>query len=120
MSRTGPTNPVLQNIIAELKKRANVQRVSLWKRVALDLEKATRNRRLVNLSKLNRVTKEDDIVIVPGKVLGTGKLEHKITISAFQFSESAKDKLKKAGANIVSLLDVSKDSPKGKKIRIIG
>ena len=120
MSRTGPTNPTLQNIIAELKKRANEQKVSLWKRVALDLEKATRQRRLVNLSKLNRVTEENETVIVPGKVLGSGKMEHKITIAAYQFSGSSKEKLKQAGSKIVSLLDISKENPKGKKIRIIG
>ncbi|MCH8066984.1 MAG: 50S ribosomal protein L18e [Nanoarchaeota archaeon] len=120
MKRTGPTNPLLQDLIGELKKRSNEQSVNLWKRVALDLERPTRNRRAVNLSRINRYTKENEVIVVPGKVLGSGNLNHKLTISAYQFSEQAKDKLEKNGSQIVNLLDLSKEKPNGKKIRIIG
>jgi|SRR3989344_2339974 len=117
---TGPTNSVLVGIIEELKKRSSDQKVNLWRRIALDLEKPTRQRRVVNLSSLSRFTKENEIIIVPGKVLGAGSLNHKITISAFQFSDGAKEKIEKTGAKVVSLLDLSKDNPSGKGIRIIG
>ncbi|MBI2523301.1 50S ribosomal protein L18e [Candidatus Woesearchaeota archaeon] len=120
MKRTGPTNPLLRDLIGELKKRGNEQEVNLWKRIASDLEKPTRQRRAVNLSRINRHTKENEVVVVPGKVLGSGDLNHKLTISAYQFSEQAKDKLEKCGAQIVSLLDLSKEKPNGKNIRIIG
>ena len=120
MKRTGPTNPLLQDLIGELKKRSNEQSVNLWKRIALDLERPTRNRRAVNLSRINRYTKENEVIVVPGKVLGSGNLNHKLTISAYQFSEQAKDKLEKNGSQIVNLLDLSKEKPNGKKIRIIG
>ena len=120
MKRTGPTNPLLKDLIGELKKRSNEQSVNLWKRIALDLERPTRNRRAVNLSRINRYTKENEVIVVPGKVLGSGNLNHKLTISAYQFSEQAKDKLEKNGSQIVNLLDLSKEKPNGKKIRIIG
>jgi len=120
VKRTGPTNPLLQDLIGELKKRSNEQSVNIWKRVAVDLEKPTRQRRIVNLSNINRNTKEDEIIVVPGKVLGSGALNHKLKISAYQFSEQARDKLEKAGAEIMTLLDISKEKPNGKKIRIIG
>ena len=120
MKRTGPTNPLLKDLIGELKKRSNEQEVNLWKRIALDLEKPTRQRRAVNLSRINRHTKENEVVVVPGKVLGSGMLNHKLTISAYQFSDQAKDKLEKSGAQIVSLLELSKEKPNGKNIRIIG
>ena len=120
MKRTGPTNPLLQDLIGELKKRSNEQSVNLWKRIALELERPTRQRRIVNLSKINRYTKENEVIVVPGKVLGSGMLSHKLTISAYQFSEQARDKIEKAGAKIVSLLDLSKEKPDGKKLRIIG
>jgi len=120
MKRTGPTNPLLQDLIGELKKRSNEQSVNLWKRIASDLERPTRNRRAVNLSRINRYTKENEIIVVPGKVLGSGMLNHKLTISAYQFSEQAKDKIEKANAKIIPLLELSKDKPNGKKIRIIG
>ena len=120
MKRTGPTNPLLRDLIGELKKRSNEQEINLWRRIALDLEKPTRQRRAVNLSRINRHTKENEVVVVPGKVLGSGDLNHKLTISAYQFSEQAKDKLEKSGAQIVSLLELSKEKPDGKNIRIIG
>lgn len=118
--RTGPTNPILLNLIVELKKKGNEQSANIWGRVADDLEKPTRQRRVVNLSSLSRHTKEDEIVIVPGKVLGAGNLNHKITISAFQFSNGAKEKIEKAGSRIVPLVELRKSNPSGKGIRIMG
>ncbi|MBI2134794.1 50S ribosomal protein L18e [Candidatus Woesearchaeota archaeon] len=120
MKRTGPTNTVLSGLITELKKRSIEQSVGLWKRIAMDLEKSSRQRRVVNLSRINRYTDENDIIIVPGKVLGSGDLNHKLTISAYQFSEQARDKLEKSGAKIMTLMDLSKEKPNGKKIKIVG
>lgn len=118
--RTGPTNPILKNLISDLKKRSLEQEVNIWKRVALDLEKPTRKKRIVNLSRINRYTKENEIIVVPGKVLGSGSLNHKLVISAFQFSESAKNKIMKTGSKIIPLQELSNENPKGKKIRVIG
>lgn len=118
--RTGPTNPLLTDLIMELKKRSNEQSVNLWKRIALDLEKPTRQRRVVNLSRINRYTKENEIIIVPGKILGSGILSHKLTISAYQLSEQAKEKIEKSGSTIIPLLELSREKPNGKRIRIIG
>lgn len=118
--RTGPTNPLLRELIIELKRRSNEQAVNLWRRIAVDLEKPTRQRRVVNLSKINRFARDDEVIIVPGKVLGSGELEHKLTISAYQISDQAKDKIQKAGAKIIPLLELSKEKPDGKGIRVIG
>ncbi|MBI2650256.1 50S ribosomal protein L18e [Candidatus Woesearchaeota archaeon] len=118
--RTGPSNPILLRLIMELKKKSSEQNANIWKRVADDLEKPTRQRRIVNLSSISRYTKENETIVVPGKVLGAGNLEHKLTISAFQFSGGAKEKIEKAGAKIVPLLELSKENPNGKGIRIIG
>ncbi len=118
--RTGPTNPVLLRLIMELKKRSNEQNAQIWKRVANDLEKPTRQRRVVNLSSISRYTKENEVIVVPGKILGAGTLAHKLTISAFQFSNGAKEKIEKAGAKVVPLLELSRENPSGKGIRIIG
>lgn len=119
-NRTGPTNQILQWLIHELKKRSNEQSVNLWKRIANDLEKPTRQRRVVNLSSISRYTKENEIVVVPGKVLGAGNLNHRLTISAFQFSDGAKEKIEKAGAKIIPLLELSRENPSGKGIRVLG
>ena len=118
--RTGPTNQHMAELISNLKKKAIESKESIWKRIACDLEKSTRSRRVVNLSRINRVTKKDELIIVPGKVLGSGMLSHALTIAAWSFSESALDKIKQTNAKAMNIQDIMKESAKGKKIRIIG
>ncbi len=89
--RTGPTNIHLKELIIELKKNSISHNSNLWKRIAKELSKPTRVRRIVNLSRINRHTKENENIIVPGKVLASGDLDHKLTIAAWQFSEQALD-----------------------------
>ncbi len=120
MKRTGPTNRNLAEMIDTLKEISSKEKSNIWKRVASDLEKPTRQRRIVNISKIARYTKENEIIVVPGKVLGTGMLEHSITVAAFTFSESAKKQIETAKGKAVSILEIAKQNPKGKNVRIIG
>ncbi|MBI4154934.1 50S ribosomal protein L18e [Candidatus Woesearchaeota archaeon] len=119
MKHTGPTNPKLKALIIELQRLGRKENVKLWKRVALDLNKPTRIRREANLDKINKYTKDDEIALIPGKVLSTGELKKKIKIAAFKFSERAKEKINKAG-KALTIEQLMKENPKGKKIRIIG
>ena len=66
--RTGPTNIVLLNLISELKKNSIEQNSAIWKRLAIDLERPARQRRVINLSKINMHAKDNEIIVVPGKV----------------------------------------------------
>ena len=116
---TYTTNINMKNLIGALKQKASEEKVKIWKAVAEDLEKPTRIRRVVNISKLNKVTASDEIVIVPGKVLGSGEIDHKLTVAAFTFSEQAKDKINKNGSAI-TITKLLEQNPKGKKVRIIG
>jgi large subunit ribosomal protein L18e len=118
--RTGPSNANLQALIKSLKKQASEEKRPLWKRIALDLELPTRKKRIVNLNRLNHCTKENEHVIIPGKVLGTGELNHKLTIAAFTFSESAREKISKANGNCITIPELVEKNPSGKDIRIIG
>ncbi len=118
--RTGPTNPVLQHLILELRKQGSMQNVPLWKRIADDLEKPTRQRRAVNLSRISRFTEENETVIVPGKVLGSGMLNHKLTIAAFSFSSGALEKINKVNAKAISINELMKEPVAGKRVRILG
>ncbi len=117
--RTGPTTLELRNLIFELKKLASKQKIKLWKRIAEDLEKPTRIRREVNLYKINKYTRKDEIALVPGKVLSMGNLDKKITIAAYKFSKQAEEKINKIG-KAISIKELIKENPKGRKIRIIG
>ena len=119
MRQTKSPNFELRNLIQELKKKSIEHGVNIWKRIANDLEKSTRRRRIVNLYKINKYTKKDEMVIVPGKVLAVGDLDHPVTVAAFSFSEAALDKINKVGKTM-PINDIIKESPKGKKIRILG
>ena len=116
VKRTGPTNIHLKDLIRELKKLSRKENVNIWRAIALKLEKSSRQRISVNISKIDRYSKDNETIIVPGKVLGTGSLTKKVIVSAFQFSESAKKKLK----DFISIKELMKKNPKGKNIRIIG
>jgi large subunit ribosomal protein L18e len=120
MRTTYSTNEELQSIIAELRKASCMEKINLWKRVAADLSKPSRQRRAVNLSRIDRYTKDSDVIIVPGKVLSAGDLNHKVDVAAFSFSKSAKDKIIRAQGKALSISELIKKNPKAQGIKIIG
>ncbi|MBR9676453.1 50S ribosomal protein L18e [Candidatus Woesearchaeota archaeon] len=113
-------NQRLTKLIEELKKASKEKKSPVLKRVALDLEKPSRQRRIVNLQKINNYSKDGDFVIVPGKVLGDGVIDKKITVAAYQFSEAAAKKLRDNKTSTLSLDELKSKSPKGANIKIIG
>lgn len=117
--RTGPTTLELQTLIQELRELSSKQKVALWKRVADDLSRATRQRREVNLYQLQKYVRDDETAVVPGKVLSVGELNKKITVAAYQFSAAAKSNINKTG-KAISIHELMKKNPKGNKVRIIG
>lgn len=114
--KTKATNPVLRKLIQDLVKQSNKKNAPIWKRVAEDLSKPNRKRRSVNLMKIDKNSKDNDTVLVPGKVLGTGTLNNKVKVAAFDFSEDAKKKINKT----MSIRELMKSNPKGSKVKIIG
>ena len=118
--RTGPTNINLKNLIGELKKKAYAEDSPLFARIADDLEKSTRQRRAVNLSKISRYAKKGELVVVPGKVLASGELNQSVTIAAWKFSQQAIDKIAKANAKAITFNDLLKSGVKETAVRIIG
>ncbi len=120
MKRTGPSNQHTQQLISTLKQAALKENSALWKRIANDLERPTRQRRIVNIYKLDKYAKEGETVVVPGKVLGMGDLNHKLNVAAFTFSQQAIDKIESAGGQVFAIHDLLKQNPKGTNVRILG
>ena len=116
MKKQTKTNKNLVALIKELKEHSSKQKTNFWKKIALELEKPTRRKRTLNLSKIEKYTKDKETVIVPGKVLGMGELKKDITVSAFQFSDSAKNKIK----NKLTIKDLMEKNPTGKGVKILG
>ena len=119
MRKTKSTNPELVGLISFLKKQSREKEANIWLDVAEYLAKPSRRRIAVNLSRLNRYTQKNEMIVVPGKVLGAGTIEHPITVAAFDFSETAKNKLKAAKAKPLSIPELAKKNPAGTNIKII-
>ena len=120
MRNTKATNPLLKGLIQELRKKANEHGANIWKRLADDLSKPTRQRRIVNLYKINKYTKDNETVVVPGKVLGYGNIDKKIIVTAFKFSKEAERKIKNLNGECMTIEELLKKNPKGSKLRIFG
>ena len=117
-NRTGPQTLELQTLIADLKKHSLTSK--LWKRIAKDLSKSTRQRRVVNLYKINKYAREGETIIVPGKVLSIGEIEKKVNVAAYQFSTQAKTKIEDKQGSAITIKELLEKNPDGKKVRILG
>jgi large subunit ribosomal protein L18e len=112
------TNPRLQSLIAELKAVARDSGSGVWQDVADRLEKPRRTHAEVNLGRIERYAQEDETVVVPGKVLGSGALEKSVTVAAVDFSSTARKKIETVG-DTVSLEQVVENNPEGANVRVI-
>lgn len=106
-------------LIKLLKKVARENKAKIWRYVAELLQRPRRLRPQVNVYKINRYTKDGDTVVVPGKVLGAGFLDHKVTVAAYAYSETAKKKIEDAGGTVISIRELIEKNPKGSNIKII-
>jgi len=105
-------NVAMKSLVDALKKHNK-----FWLEVAYALTRPSRQMVEVNIRKINEMTKEGEIALVPGKVLSNGEIDHKITLAAFSFSEGAKSKLK--GCKLVSIEDILKTNKDGKGVKLI-
>ncbi len=118
--KRGPENEAVKSIIVALSKASSKSGARVWRSVAETLGKPSRSRVEVNVGKINALTKAGDVVLVPGKVLGTGVLEHAVSVGALKFSESAVKKISANGGKCLSLLELSNSNPNGTGVRILG
>lgn len=93
---------------------------NIWKKVAEELNKPTRKLREVNLIRIEKYAKPKETIVVPGVVLGSGKITKHLTIAALRFSASAKEKIEKSGGKCLTIEELFEKNPQGKGIRIIG
>lgn len=110
-----PTNVYLKELIENLKKTDG----DVWKEVAKKLSVPRRKRIEVNLSHIDRHTEKNDTVVVPGKVLATGKLNKTVNIAAWRFSLTAKEKIKKYKSKCLTIEELVKTNPKGTGVKIL-
>jgi len=113
------TNPELIELIRFLKRQSRENKSKIWREIAESLAKPRRKSMAVNISRLKRCTQKNDVVAVPGKVLGSGEINQPITVAAFAFSGNAKAKIKAAKGKCLSLFELANKNPKGSSVKII-
>ena len=119
MKQLTKTNSYLKALATDLYKFSSENKVNLWRRLADDLLVPTREKKLVNLFKIDMYAKDGDVIVVPGKVLGTGDISKKVTVSAFSFSKSAVEKIRNAKGNVLTIQELLQKNPKGKDVRLM-
>ena len=111
---TGPSNYYNRKLIRELWKTKR----RIWRKVSKKLSGPRNDRVEANLYRINKKTKENDVIVVPGKVLGVGVIDHKITIACLDCSEAARKKIETSGSKLLSIEDLLEQNPEGKNVKV--
>ena len=111
---TGPSNYYVRKLIRDLWKT----KIRIWKKVSKKLSGPRRNRVKANLCRINKKTSKNDIIIIPGKVLGMGELDHTLTIACLEYSKSAKKKVESSGSKLITIEELLEQNPKGSGVKV--
>jgi large subunit ribosomal protein L18e len=110
--------PELRELIVSLEKASKKNSAPLWKDISRRLSGPRRGMARVNVGKIDANTKEGDVVIVPGKVLGSGFLTHGVEVAALGFSMEAERKISSQGS-CMDIKALAEKNPKGTGIIIL-
>ena len=114
------SNSTLVKTIADLKEASRKNEAPIWRSIATRLEGPSRNWPSVNVSKLEYNINKNGKAIIPGKLMGTGIITKKMTVAAYSFTTSAKDKIQSAGGKCLTYNELIKSVPKGTNIVVVG
>ena len=114
------SNSTLVKTILELKEASRKNEAPLWRSIANRLEGSSRNWPSVNVSKLEYNINKNGKAIIPGKLMGTGIVTKKMTVAAYSFTDSAKEKIQSAGGKCLTYNEMIKATPKGTNVMVIG
>ena len=113
-------NQVVLQMAKELKGASKKNNAPIWSRLAELALKPSSARRTINIGQIDKFVKDNDVIVVPGKVLGTGNISHKITLCSFSMSTTGAKKVLQSGGKILSFSELIKSHPTGKGVVIIG
>lgn len=106
-------NPEMVETIRAAKKKEK------WLKIARILSGPRRKMPNLNLTEINKDSKEGDTVVVPGKVLSQGEINKKIKVVALGFSEKAREKLMKSKSDPTTILEEIKKNPDAKGVKML-
>ena len=113
------TNPRILRLLEALRKASRENDAKIWRDIAERLERPRRSYAEVNLSRINRYAEDGDTVLVPGKVLGAGRLEKRVTVAALAFSQKAFASIRESGGRCLTIEELMRENPKGSRIKIM-
>ena len=77
-------------------------------------------KKIVNLTRINQKTEDGNAVVITGKVLGTGSISHKVSVSSLSISNSAAKKIIESGGEVLQFSEMIQKFPTGEGVKIIG
>ena len=113
-------NPIVYKHTRELKRASALHNAPIWAKLAEYALKPSSARRNINLKRIGQLTKDNDVVVFPGKVLGTGNVPHSITLFSFSISAKALSKIKGAGGKVVTHTSLIDSNPTGRGVVLLG
>lgn len=113
------TNPILLETIDKLKQISRENDAPIWRDIAKRLQKSRKNWAEVNVSKLTLLN-EGETAVIAGKLLGAGMIDKAVKVAAFSYSQSAINKIKQKGGEVMTIPELMKQNPKGTNVRIMG
>lgn len=116
--KTTKQSPEIKELIVFLEKASKKNKAAIWKDMAMRIARPRKGFAQVNVGKIDRYTKEGNIAIVPGKVLGSGTLSHSVDVAALGFSMEAERKISSQGS-CMNFRELVQKNPKGTGIIIL-
>lgn len=113
-------NPIIKEALEMLGKEFKEKNKPFWSNIIELISRSSSRRPVVNVGKISQLTKENDVVLIPGKILGDGLVDHPITVGALFMSKSAGKKIATAGGSVLSLVEFVEKYPDGTGVMIIG
>lgn len=96
----------------EIIKEFGKQRKAFYR----DVARRMRTCKGVNIYKIERLSKNGDVIVVPGRVIGDAKMSKKVKIYAYAFSKSAGKSIKDAKGTTHSMEELLKAKEMGRII----
>lgn len=112
-------NTELIETIGFLRSKARENKARIWHVAADQLSRPRRARAVLNVNHVARATKADAVVFVPGKLLGSGIIDHRVIIGAFEFSPAARTKVEQAGGKCIAVKDFVAQYPSGSNVMMM-
>jgi len=115
----GPENKLLKDLVIFLEKASKKNKAPIWLAVAKMLSAPRRQRIAVNIGMVSRFAKPGSTVVIPGKLLCSGELEHKVNVASFSAARGAEEKISKAGGKFMGIRELVESNPKGSGVVIL-